>query len=93
MIHANTCMRGEPQCAAPKQYWYVSGMYRGMYWHILACIWHVMACIQFRCSTRVFAPHTSIGMYFGMYWHVSSKYWACIQTQYVLIPAQRPIFL
>ena len=93
MIHANTCMRGENPCAAPKQYWYVSGMYRGMYWHILACIWHVMACIQFRCSTRVFAPHTSIGMYFGMYWYVFSTYWACIQIQYTLIPTWRPILM
>ena len=52
-----------------------------------------MACIQFRFSTRVFAPHTSIGMYFGMYWYVLSTYWACFQIQYTLIPTWRPILM
>ena len=93
MIHATSCMRGENQCAEPKQYWYVSGMYHGMYWYVLACIWYVLACFEFWFSTRVFAQHTSIGMYFGMYWYVLGKYWACIQTQYMLIPTWRPILL
>ena len=64
-----------------------------MYWYVLACIWHVKECIQFRFSTQVFAQCTSIGMYFGIFCYVLSKYWACIQTQYVLITTWRPILL
>ena len=82
-IHANTCMLGENLCAEPMQYWHVSCMYRGIYWYVLACIWYVMACIEFQFSTLIFAQHTSIGMYPGMYRYGLSKYWACIQTQYV----------
>ena len=59
------------------------GMYSGMSWYVLACIWYVMACIEFQFSTLIFAQHTSIGMYPGMYRYGLSKYWACIQTQYV----------
>ena len=81
-------MLGENPCAELIKYssCHVSGMYCGMYWYVLACFWYVMACIEFRLSTLVFAPHTTIGMYFGMYWYVLGKYWACFQTQYVLIP-------